>query len=132
MKKELVKEQRLLTERKAEEFCRIMQMPKKVKGLNNGNLWLYLKDMSDVEWDSIMRKILVNRSRDPNVGKFTLPKLDMKEVHLCFDLIWGNNECGIHNSYWSRIIWMCKGGKLIKAFPPNAIMEKFERGERRA
>ena len=121
-----------MTERKAEEFCRIMLKSKRLQELGFDELWGYLLLMGDIEWDAIMSEILTNRTRDMNVHEFTIPKLSYKEIHIMFDLIWLNNECGLHNSYWSRIIWMAKGGKLIKAFPVNSIMEQFERGERRA
>lgn len=90
-----------------------------------------LKGMSDVEFDGYLSIVLTNRARDPNVGKFTLPEFNRHELFCVFELIFINDSCGIHNSYWSRIIWMVKGGPLVKAFPVNAKLEEFERGERK-
>lgn len=127
-----------MPERKAEEFVRLMMKHRNLRDLDMANgydfeiAFNHLADMSDLEWDGIMRKILVNRSRDPNIGAFSLPELDRELRIAMFELIMDNHVCGIHNSYWSRIIWMVKGDRLVKAFPPNAKMEQFERGERRA
>jgi len=88
--------------------------------------------MSDIRFDMIMSELFVNRASDPNIGRFKLPKYSDLERLMLTELIWVNNECGLHNSYWSRMWWMVKGGKLIKSFPPNSILEASERGERKA
>ena len=95
-------------------------------------IYRYIWLMKDVEWDDILATIAVNRTRDTNVGKFNLPKYNETERRALTDFIWLNNECGLHNSYWSRMWWMVKGGKLIKMFPPNSVLEAFERGERKS
>jgi len=95
-------------------------------------IWGYINHMSNFEWDDISATIAVNRLRDPNVGKFKLPVYSDPERFALTEFIWLNDRCGLHNSYWSRMWWMVKGGKLTKMFPPNSMLEEFERGERKA
>ena len=114
---------------KAQEF--LDKIANIVKTHNMNDIGEYIYDMKDVEWDDILATIAVNRVRDTNVGKFNLPKYSESEKRALTDCIWTNNECGLHNSYWSRMWWMVKGGKLIKMFPPNSVFEMFERGERK-
>ena len=114
---------------KAQEF--LDKIANIVKTHNMNDIGEYIYDMKDVEWDDILATIAVNRIRDTNVGKFKLPEYNDSERRALTDFIWSNNECGLHNSYWSRMWWMVKGGKLIKMFPPNSVFEMFERGERK-
>ena len=92
----------------------------------------YIEGMGNIRFDGILSRVLTDRTRDPNISKFKLPTLARPKMLTLFELILENNECGLHNSYWSRIIWMVKGGRLGKAFPSNSKMDEFERGQRRA
>ena len=91
----------------------------------------YLAHMPDTDWDILLATIATNRTRDLNIGKFKLPAYSDFQRLALTEFIWINDTCGLHNSYWSRMWWMVKGGKLIKMFPPNAVLEAFERGERK-
>lgn len=109
---------------KAQEFFAIVAE----KAVNKNMSFVeYLTEMPDVQWDIIMADIATNRLRDPNVGKFTIPKYNDFERLALTEFTWLNDKCGIHNSYWSRMWWMAKGGPLVKSFPPNAIMLEFEK-----
>jgi len=91
-------------------------------------IYHYINRMSNVEWDNLMATIATNRRR--NVGKSNLPVYGLHEKLAITELIWDNDICGLHNSYWSRMWWMAKGGLLVKMFPPNSVLEDFECGQR--
>ena len=110
---------------KGEELIAIIAKDLKVPSYDN--IVIKILSMSDVKFDGYLSRVLTNRARDPNVGKFRLPELNRLELWYLFELILDNNSCGVHNSYWSRIIWMIKGGPLVKAFPPNSKMIEFEK-----
>ncbi len=118
------------TNTKAREF--IDMIAKSIGTYDAELVCRHIAHMPDVKWDDLLATIAVNRTRDLNVGKFTIPKYNDLERLALTDFIWTNNTCGLHNSYWSRMWWMSKGGKLIKTFPPNSMLEEFERGKRRA
>ncbi len=60
------------------------------------------------------------------------PKLTRDERITLMELLFENNICGLHISYWSRTWWLIKGGKFSQLFPNNAKLDEFERGERKA
>ena len=60
------------------------------------------------------------------------PKLTRDERITLMELLFENNVCGLHVSYWSRTWWLIKGGRFSQLFPNNAKLDEFERGERKA
>lgn len=117
-------------ESKAIEFVRLVRSKHRLPTAQD--FYELLCKLPDTEWDRIMDVILTNRKRDLNVGAFHVPVYTKAQKTALTDFIWVNNTCGLHNSYWSRMWWMAKGGKFIKVFPVNSIMLAFERGERTA
>ena len=108
-----------------------MTSPRDMQGLSSDKYWDYLVLMDDVEWDTIMSEIRVGDLRLSNRNLYKLPTLTRKDVMLLFEMILENDICGWHNSYWSRVIWMNKGGPLVKPYPINSKMVEFEKGERK-
>ena len=119
---------------KAQEFMsHVMKHLQSYTVGDEGDLaYNYIVKMTDFEWDDISATIAVNRLRDTNISKFKLPVYSDMERLALTEFIWVNDICGLHNSYWSRMWWMVKGGKLIKMFPPNSMLAEVERGERKA
>ncbi len=122
-------------ESKAKEFIDLIVNRYKLvaeAGINflANELYFAIKGMPDTDWREIMNTIETNRKRDKNIGMFEVPKYTRIQRLNLMDFIWDNDVCGLHNSYWSRMWWMAKGGPLIKVFPVNAILIEFEEGKR--
>ena len=119
-----------MTETKAQEFIKLMR--KRYHMPDAQDFYERFANLSDSDWREIMDVILTNRLKDENMDAFKMPSYDKIERDILMYMIWSNDKCGLHNSYYSRMWWMAKGGPLIKSFPVNALLQEFEAGKRKA
>jgi len=93
-----------------------------------------VEDYLDVIPDHALQTIIGEMRHDKKRSKlndYKMPKLTRDERIILMELLFENNVCGTHISYYSRIWWLVKGGKFSQLFPINAKLAEFERGERK-
>ena len=93
-----------------------------------------IEDYLGVIPDHALQTIIGEMRHDKKRSKLNdhkMPKLTRDERIILMELLFENNVCGTHISYYSRIWWLVKGGKFSQLFPINAKLAEFERGERK-
>ena len=100
----------------------INQKPLSVEG--------YLAQIPDHEFQTVIGEQRHDQARS-KLHDRKAPNLSRDERITLMELLFHNNTCGLHTSYWSRTWWTVKGGKFSQIFPTNAKLDAFERGERK-
>lgn len=118
---------------KAEEF--VVHVKRKMlaaeMSFEGSGFMSFVNNLDDFQFEEIVGTIRHSSARS-KINDLPFPELGENGRAIVCELLFLDHVCGIHTSYWSRSFWIPKGDKFVKTFPTNAILDKFERGQRHA